>query len=171
MSEIDNLYDLHTDPKSLFGYSTRSYRIPELAWERAIREPELKNLLEPTIAKSAYATYEYAMTTGKRFIPGEPSLLHNSHFALKYFKRFFRPNRWPELEKTITTPIYAAQYAMVLGKPTPEREKLIATSGTASLTYARYVLGGRFPAGEKDGLLKSPAAAAEYRKFLEENNL
>lgn len=166
MGEIDNIYDLHTDPKSLFGYSTRQYRIPELAWEMAIREPKLKSMLEPTIAKSALATYEYSMATGKRFKPGEPAILHSPYYALRYVKRFFRPDGWPELENNITTPIYAAQYAMILGKPLPSKEKLIATNSVASLTYVRFALHRRFPEGEKDAFLKDQAARAQYLEYL-----
>lgn len=164
--DIYNLYDLHSDPKSLFGYSTRDYRIPELAWHAAIREPELRDLLEPTIAKSPEATYEYAAALGKRFKLGELVIIHNFHYAIKYFKRFFKPNRWPEFEKTITTPINSALFAMALDKPVPEKEKIIATSGPAAMMYVKFVLRGRFPEGENDIFSKDDARRRAYEAYL-----
>jgi hypothetical protein len=52
-------------------------------------------------------------------------------------------------------------YARVIGEPFPEGEVEIAKNPVYSLSYAKYVLHGRFLEGEP-AIIESPSVAIEY---------
>ena len=119
-----NLYDLHSNPEQLHGYSTKEYRVPELAYELAEKRPDLRSKLEPTIMKITKYAYWYAKSILKR--------------------------PWPEAEPYIMKdPGYAYYYALyILERPWPEAEPYIMKDPYYAYAYARYILRRRWPEAE-----------------------
>ncbi len=96
-----NLYNLHSNPEQLHGYSIKEYRIPEFAYSLAKTHPELRPNLEPTIMKSPRYAYAYSWHVLKRpWAEAEPVIMKDPktayHYALHVLKR-----RWPEAEPYI----------------------------------------------------------------------
>ena len=138
--KIQTLYDLHSNPDQLHGYSTKEYRVPELAYELARARPELRPKLESTIAKDAEHAYWYAVFVKGKFPEGEPAIAKNPKFAR----------------------LYAAAIGKGRWRP---GEAAIATDARESYEYAK-IIQGRFPAGEA-AIAKSPRFSAYYKEFLE----
>lgn len=216
-----NLYNYHSDPKSLKNHDTAHESVPKLAWHSVARadmsnkeHAEEMKRKEHVWAKDPYTAFSYASWTHKPFPLGEKALAKNAEYAFRYAtritkKRFpeaekeiaesnfaydyamaiikgrwpiaekkwlkqfaendsrapdmlmmndyirlhFPEKRWPELERALikakaTDRLYA-YVSVILRKPFPEAEAIIATSPYDSLVYAQYVLRGPFPAGEK----------------------
>lgn len=87
-----------------------------------------------------------------------------------YISKYLPNKRWPELERALIKAedafnLYA--YAnIVLRKPFPEAEHIIAKDSKTALTYATYVLrGNRFKAGEK-AIYSDTTTAAKYETML-----
>ncbi len=96
-----NLYDLHSNPQELHGYSTKEYRVPELAYELALVRPELRPKLEPAIMKHARYAYMYAKYILKRPWPeAEPYIMKDPKWAY-WYAAYILKRRWPEAEPYI----------------------------------------------------------------------
>jgi len=123
-----NLYKLHTNPESLYGYEKAMEKVPELAWRTHENNRDKLREMEDTWAKSA----EYSFLYGLNFL---------KPLGIKGF---------PKGEDIISTDArYSCWYAEhVLKKKFPKGEDAIATDAEYSFRYARDVLENRFPKGE-----------------------
>ena len=119
-----NLYDLHSNPKELYGFDIAPYKLPWLAYDLAMKNSKLRPKLEPAIMKDPEWAYEYAL------------------YVLE------RP--WPEAEPVIMKdPKYAYLYARdVIRRRWPEAEQYIMENSRCACLYARYVLKRRWPEAE-----------------------
>ncbi len=125
-----NLYDLHSNPEELHGYSTKEYRVPDLAYKLAIRKPELRTKLESSFMKNPALAYYYTrdVLLKRRWPEAEPYIMKDpmyaTHYAINVLKR-----RWPEAEPYIMKdPYYAYMYAkFVLKRRWPDAEPYIKT--------------------------------------------
>lgn len=130
---------------------------------------------EETILQSNYA-YDYAVSVIKnRWPEAEKKWLkqyaNNDDRAPDmlmmndYIKSYFPEKRWPELEHALIKSKAAdrlyAYASVILKRPFPEAEPVIATNARASLNYAQYVLHGPFPAGEK-AIRTNSTLSAQY---------
>jgi hypothetical protein len=103
-----------------------------------------------------------------RWPEGESSIASSAVYTYKYAKYALK-GRFPAGEATIIsegTPKMAVEYAHdIIEGRWPEAESLIATDGYSVLAYARYVLKGRFPAGEQTILNNM---SSKYDGFLDQ---
>lgn len=216
-----NLYQLHTNPKSLKHHDDAHENVPKLAWVSVInadtsskeRVEEMKRK-EHVWAKDPSTAFSYASWTNRPFPLGEKALAKNAEYAFRYatritkkrfpeaekeiaesnfaydytmaiikgrwpiaekkwlkqfaenhsrapdmlmmddyIKLYFPNKKWPEFEQTLLKVKDAerlyAYASIILRKPFPEAETIIATDPRSALNYAQYVLHGPFPAGEK----------------------
>ena len=96
-----NLYNLHSNPKELHGFDVAPYKIPELAYELAKSNPELRPKLEPAIMKDPRWAYWYTRHVLNRPWPeAESVIMKNSTWALNYAVHVLR-RPWPEAEPYI----------------------------------------------------------------------
>ena len=124
-----NLYQLHSNPKTLYGYE-RMLEIPKIAYKQAedkyyetgLRSPEL----EQVIGRDPQTAYLY---------------------ALNILKRRWADIGMPEVEQAIgRDPMWACHYAIFTLKRRwadigmPEVEQVISRSPMWDYHYARYVL-------------------------------
>lgn len=148
-SQTLNLYSLHSDPKSLFGYKEATERVPAVAWE--VHENDLDKLreFEHIWAKSAKYSYYYAAHIIKRRFPkGESAIATDQGFSFAYAKDVLN-GRFRQGEPEIARHPESYWYALViLGDRFPEGEPAIATDAEYSYEYAKNVLEKRFPLGE-----------------------
>ncbi len=123
-----NLYQLHSKPKTLFGYSDKA------KWART--------------ANGAYQ-YVWYILGKKRFPEGEAALATDPKLATSY--AILTKRRFPAAEANIakSTPSVASLYASkVLGGRFQEAESMIAKDPESALQYAMYCVKGRWEAGE-----------------------
>ena len=137
-----NLYQLHSNPESLYGYSEAPYRIPSIAYELAAkkyrRTGQRDPKLESVIAQDPYRAYLYA----HHFIRG----------------------RWPEGERVIAQdPGWACEYALnIIGRRWPRAEPAIAQDPWWAYYYARNVINDRWPEAESV-IAQDPGSWKSYR--------
>ena len=136
-----NIYDLHSNPEELHGYSTKEYSIPELAYELALVMPELRPKLEPAIMKHPRYAYLYA-----KFVLERP---------------------WPEAEPVIMKdPCYTYYYVKyVLNRPWPEAEPYIMKDSFYAWWYASNILKRRWPEAEPY-IKKDLISWREYKRIF-----
>ncbi len=80
-----SLYDLHSNPEELYGFDIAPYKMPELAYELAKKNPELRPKLEPTIMKDPVHAVLYARHIRKRPWPeAETYIKKNMWMWLSY---------------------------------------------------------------------------------------
>jgi len=139
---IINIYDYHSEPETLFGYSER-FKIPKFAfyetrrrWGKKKYKENQQDLIKYFINDPMYA---YLFTKGmiqKPYPPAEPGILKSSH--------------------------YSTQYAIeILHGRFPEAEELIASDPKTAYLYATRVIEGRWPQGEP-AMMKDPNTAYDY---------
>ena len=134
-----NLYDLHSNPEQLHGYSTKEYRVPELAYKLAFWKPELRPKLEPAIMKDPRWAYDYAtLVLQRRWAKAEPVIMKDAYYAYYYAKNIMG-RAWPEAEPYIMKdPHYAFLYARnILERRWPDAELYIKTNNMAWSMYKR----------------------------------
>ncbi len=134
-----NLYDLHSNPKELHGYSTKEYSVPELAYELALVMPELRPKLEPAIMKHPRYAYLYAKFVLERPWPeAEPYIMKESGIAYWYTKLVLK-RPWPEAEPAIMKdPYHATVYAIdILKRRWSEAEPYIKKDRISWREYKR----------------------------------
>ena len=122
-----SLYDLHSNLEVLYGFDIAPYKMPELAYELAVKNPELRPKLEPVIMKDPHLAYEYARNVLKRRWSGaEPSIMKHPGYACLYAKYVLK-GPWPEFEPYIMKdPKMAYYYAKdILKRRWPEAEPYI----------------------------------------------
>jgi len=84
-----NLYSLHSNPEDLYGYSTKEYRIPSLAYDLAKKNPGLRPKLEPAIMKDPHTAYSYAVwIIDRRWPEAEPAIMKNPYWWGAYKEEF-----------------------------------------------------------------------------------
>ena len=152
-----NLYQLHSNPKTLYGYE-RMLEIPKIAYKQAedkyyetgLRSPEL----EQVIGRDPQTAYLYAIgILRKRWPEGEPAIATSPEFAYQYARSVIK-GRWHEAEPVIAKhPKFAYQYAHErnrtwkdMGKE--EVESVIAQHPMYAYYYARWVMQSRWPEAE-----------------------
>ena len=107
---------------------------------------------EPIIAKSPYWSLEYARNIGRRFHAGEKAILNsnNASWIVNYAQEVIG-GRWPEAEPIIVKDARAfLSYASKLKLRLPLGEKTILNSNNVHwmVSYAKYVIDGRWPEAE-----------------------
>ena len=135
-----NIYDLHSNPEELHGYSTREYKLPEFAYDLAKDNPELRPKLEPVIMKDPEYALKHAMfVKNKPWPEAEPYIMKNPQCAYYYAKDVLDQRRWPEAEPVIMKHTYLAyRYALdVLGRRWPEAEQYIMKDKISWYSYKR----------------------------------
>jgi lambda repressor-like predicted transcriptional regulator len=163
-----NLYKLHTNPESLYGYKKATERVPDIAWETHKRNHDKLRELEDTWTKSAQYSYWYARDILKnRFPKGEDTIATNDVASFLYAVFVLRPLGiigFPKGEDAIATNAeYSYLYAKsVLEGKFPKGEDAIATNAEYSYRYARVILEDRFPKGE------DAIRGSEYQESYEE---
>ena len=96
-----NLYDLHSNPKELHGFNIAPYKIPELAYFLAKRNPALIPELEPAMMKDPCWACIYATNILKRrWLEAEPAIAKDPQWAY-YYAKFVLKRPWPEAEPYI----------------------------------------------------------------------
>ena len=100
-----NLYQLHNNPQSLYGYKEAPYRIPSIAYELAAkkyRRPEQRDpKLESVIAQDPEWAFWYAYRVIKdRWPESEPVIAQDPGWAYWYARNIIK-DRWPEAESVI----------------------------------------------------------------------
>jgi len=136
-----NLYNLHSNPKELYGFDVAPYKMPELAYELANTNPELRPKLEPAIMKDPKYAYYYVRDVLKR--------------------------PWPEAEPVIIKdPTVAADYASdVLKRRWPDAEPYIMKDPQWAYSYVRSVLKRAWPEAEPY-IMKDPIWWNQYKKMF-----
>ena len=113
-----NLYQLHTNPESLYKHNEAPYRVPSIAYELAA---------------------EKYRKTGKRTHKLESVIAQDPQWAF-WYARFVIKERWPEAEPVIAQDPYSAyDYARwVMQSRWPEAETVIAQDPELWELYKRY---------------------------------
>ena len=145
-----NLYDLHSNPEELHGYSTREYKIPELAFNLAVNRPGLRPKLEPYIMKDPKWAYWYAKSILKSPWPeAEPVIIKDPTVAADY-AIFILRRPWPEAEPYIMkNAFHAWLYAsQMLKRRWPEAEPYIMKDADSAYLYTKDILRRRWPEAE-----------------------
>ena len=146
-----NLYQFHSQPKSLNHHDDAHSILPELFWPRTWGRAfsnENKTFLkskEKYIAKNAKYSYEYANFLQKPFKLGESAIATNAFCS------------------------YAYAYN-ILHKSFKLGEKVISTDTYYSFIYAKHVLLNRFKLGEAV-ISKDLTYCLEYNKYLKLQNI
>lgn len=133
-----NLYQLHSDPESLYGYKEARYRIPKVAWDYVSNMPRGKFQRDPKIERAILqdprTAVQYVLTffpKGERWPEAEPLFLKDPNSAFHYVRHhLFEP--WPEGESVIAQdPWFGYYYARDIknARLEPENEKAIKNSG------------------------------------------
>ena len=136
LTEIKDLYSLHSDPSSLKGYADAHEKIPEMAWEKYENDKAELRKREALWASDAEYAFMYAWNVLKGPFPaGEKAIASNAEYAYLYAQK-------------------------VLKGPFPAGEKAIAMNARYAYYYAEFVLKGPFPAGEK-----AIATDADYARW------
>jgi hypothetical protein len=156
-----NLYNLHSDPKSLKHHDIHQETAPDLFWDKYRNNPAELKKREQYIAKNPKYAYLYAKDVIKGpWKPGEAAIAPKPVFAYAYARDVIKGPWKPgeaAIAKSPTIIIdggevynYALDYAdHVLHGRFPAGEKIIASNPVTAYYYALEVLHGRFPAGEK----------------------
>ena len=100
-----SLYQLHSNPESLYKYSEAPYRIPGMAYELAAkkyrrtgqRDPEL----ERVIAQDPWSAYRYAAYVIKDRWPEAEPVIAQDLYSAYWYARDVIGDRWPEAEPYI----------------------------------------------------------------------
>jgi hypothetical protein len=130
-----NLYNLHTDPKSLKHHDFHHNTVPDLFWDKYGNNPAELKKREQAIAKDPGYAVMYARDVIKRpWKPGEAAIAKDPLTVLD------------DGEVNCVALDYAKH---VLHGRFPAGEKVIASNPVTAYEYAKDVLHGRFPAGEK----------------------
>jgi hypothetical protein len=117
-----NLYNYHTDKKTLKGYDNKDELIPTEVWDKFKNQPDELKKREHVLARNAKTAYKYAVyVLDGRFKLGEPALSKNSQYAMSY-----------------------AQFLNGF----PAAETLFANNAIDALTYSTDVIKKPFPLGE-----------------------
>ena len=97
-----NLYDLHTNPEELHGFDNVMINAPKIAFDLAVKRPDLRPRLEPTIMKNGNSAYWYSYIVLKRrpWPEAEPYIMKDPGGACHYAKYILK-RRWPEAEPYI----------------------------------------------------------------------
>jgi len=96
-----NLYNLHSNPEELHGFDIAPYKLPDLAYELAKKNPELRPKLEPVIMKDPRSAYYYVKDVRERRWPeAEPYIMKDAMRAYMYARHILK-RRWPEAEPYI----------------------------------------------------------------------
>lgn len=107
---------------------------------------------EHILAKSPFFSSIYAISRGQRWYDAEKTILSDPAESFRYAREFFDGVGWPEAEPTILTDdTWTRHYAQyVLGKRWPEGEKAIlkAMDPDNVILYAKNVIGGRWREAE-----------------------
>ena len=122
-----NLYNLHSNPEELHGFDIAPYKMPDLAYELAKKNPELRPKLEPAIMKDPMYAYRYAdYILERRWPEAEPYIMKDPQYTYWYADAVLE-RRWPEAEPYIMKdPKWAYWYAKnVLERRWPEAEPYI----------------------------------------------
>ena len=122
-----NLYSLHSNPEELHSFDVAPHKIPDLAYDLAWENPELRPKLEPVIMKHPECSHYYALYVLKRpWSEAEPYIMKDPKWAY-YYARAVLNHPWPEAEPYIMKdPKWAYQYAHhVLKRRWPEAEPYI----------------------------------------------
>lgn len=147
-----NIYEFFDRPEELNGYESCQTFVPTLIMEH-IRAFDLKERcpsFEKVLAKKASTAIEYALFIGERFYEGEPTILKNGR-AIYLYARDVIKGAWPEgelmISKDATHSYFYAKDVLdrqrfYLGEPT------IAKNGKVAFSYAKNIIGGRFPEAE-----------------------
>jgi hypothetical protein len=99
---MTTLYDLHSKPKELYGYEDAPYRIPELAYELAERNSEVRNpRLEAAIMRDPRYAYRYARYVLKQRWPAAESYIMQWPISAYLYALYVLKQRWPEAESVI----------------------------------------------------------------------
>lgn len=150
-----NLYQLHSNPQSLYGYNEAPYRVPRIAYDIAIqqyyktgqRTPKLESVIaqDPNVWKEytnnlAMTAYRFAFpkyrTTRQRDSELEQAIAQDPAWAYRYARDVIE-DRFPEAESVIAkNPAMATLYATnVIKKRWPEAEAVIKQDPNC---WARY---------------------------------
>ena len=100
-----NLYQLHSNPESLYKYSEAPYRIPSLAFDIAEKQyqktGQRDSELESVIAQDPKLAYRYAYSViKKRWREAESVIARDPKWAFWYAVDVIK-KRWPEAETVI----------------------------------------------------------------------
>lgn len=80
-----NLYQLHSNPKSLHLHDEAHEHVPQLVWEKYKDNPEELKKRESIWSKDVRYAYKYAMDILKSpFKGGEAIIAKNAYFAYYY---------------------------------------------------------------------------------------
>ena len=97
-----NIYDLHSDPKELFGYDIAVSRVPDIFMPEVIKKKRRRPDLEPYIMKDPKWAYSYAINVlKKRWPEAEPTIMKDARWAYEYARNILNDCRWPEAEPHI----------------------------------------------------------------------
>ena len=96
-----NIYDLHSNPKELFGYDIAVSRVPDVFMPEVMKKKKRRPDLEPYIMKDPESAYYYAKNIlEKRWAEAEPHIMQNPTWAYAYARNILK-KRWPEAEPYI----------------------------------------------------------------------
>ncbi len=136
-----NLYNLHSDPKSMRNHDLHHNNIAELIWDKYKNNPAELKKREKIIAKDPYYAFIYAKDILHGCFPlGEEAIAKDLPYAY-YYARDVLHNRFQLGEEAIAKDPYCACY------------------------YAIDVLHNRFPLGE-EAIAKDPEYAHWYAKDI-----
>jgi lambda repressor-like predicted transcriptional regulator len=139
-----NLYEFHSEPKSLIHFDRAHELVPELFVDTrygSVRFPqELSNTQLGALSRVPKLAYNYAKTVLKRRWPeAEPHIMKDPVLAHDYAKTVIK-GEWKEAEKYILQRAdCAAAYAQnVLKKRWPEAEAIIKTDDDLWVDYVDH---------------------------------
>lgn len=135
-----NLYDLHVNPKSLYGYDRVDMEVPSIFWEKYLNKPKELKKREAAIAKSSEYAFLYA-----------DEILHGPFEAGE--------------QAIAKDPYYSFSYAAILRAPFLLGEVAISESSVLSYYYARDILRKPFPKGEI-AIARDPNVAFWYERDI-----
>lgn len=139
-------------------------------------DPKPQPDLEPTIAKSAEASYEYAKAIGTRFPVGEEAILKDGAMAFRYTRDVIK-GRWEEAESVISTcrewgggwvPLLYTELVNYRKRNKiriPVMEEEIRKYPVIAIRYAKRTLKGRWEEAEPL-ILSNPSTAIKYAQSV-----
>ena len=136
-----NLYNLHSDPKSLDHHDEAHESVPKLTWKRYQGDDEEMMKREHIWAKDPWCSYTYAdEVINGPFKLGEVVIAKDAQYSYNYAKD-------------------------ILNGPFKLGEAAIAKHGFYSYLYARNILKGPFKLGEPE-IAKDHLTSPVYAKHI-----